>query len=361
MKKMLCTLLGLVLLPLALRADLIEAKGHLDKGIAFERDKKYSEALAEYEWALKSEPGYHRAWRQIGNCRYHLGDKPGALQAYDTYIAAVDDEATRGYADRLRASIPGSPSAPPRPGAAPAAAMPENAMGGALSQNQTATSADKRWRVGLDFGYQSVNFKGFNDFWKSFPSAPGSDIPSIEGGVSFGLKPAYRILPALDLGLDLDWNIVGMKVKITGLTYEDNVTYDFSTVWLGPSVVYHVYTFPNDMVVNVGLGVGYMTMVGAGAKSDRTSSISGKSSSTTTYSGSTVGFRAKVGWDWPLKEWLVGNLDLGYRFANISKVDYKTTTSSGGSSSGTLKDSNNADMPFDYSGLDMRAGLNLRF
>jgi Flp pilus assembly protein TadD len=42
----------------------------------------YAGALAKASAAVQSNQNYWQAWQMVGNCRYALGDKPGAIEAY---------------------------------------------------------------------------------------------------------------------------------------------------------------------------------------------------------------------------------------------------------------------------------------
>ena len=346
--------LVLTFLALPLHADLESAKAAYQRGAQLEQAKQYNAAITEYQSALAAEPRYAYAWKQIGNCRYYLGDKAGALQAYDEYLAVVKTDAkTQAFTDRLRAEAP-----------APAAAA---AVTGAVA---VAT----RWRAGLDFGYHTLSFSQWNEDWKSVPASSGSTYPTIDSGLSLGATFGYRVIPKLDLGLDIDYYIVGTSLKATasggGISYESSTTYNFDAIWIGPSVGYDLLQLSNGLTVNGGLALGWFSLMGAG--SDGTSTytfygISSSSSSKSTYSGSSLGTKAKLGLSWKASALFTATLDVGYRIASIPKISYSSSNTSGSTtvtSTGTLSRfgaTSSGDLALDYSGLDLRLGAELRF
>lgn len=88
--------------PSAARADLAAAKAAYLKGSALEQARSYRAAFAEYSNALKADPTYIYAWKQIGNCYYYMGYKEQAVQAYRRYLAAVPGDASlKAFVGRL--------------------------------------------------------------------------------------------------------------------------------------------------------------------------------------------------------------------------------------------------------------------
>src|SRR5947209_1237977 len=88
------------------RADFERAQAAYLRGMQKEKKLDYQAAEAEYRSSLAADPRYYWAYKRIAACRYSLGDKAGALQDYDRYVAAnpIDLEA-RQYAASLRASL----------------------------------------------------------------------------------------------------------------------------------------------------------------------------------------------------------------------------------------------------------------
>jgi tetratricopeptide (TPR) repeat protein len=78
-----------------------QAKQHFAQGKASQDLGKYDEAIAEYEAAYKLAP-LPKLLFNIGQCQRLKGDKPKALQAYESYVAAAPDD---DFADDARDQI----------------------------------------------------------------------------------------------------------------------------------------------------------------------------------------------------------------------------------------------------------------
>jgi tetratricopeptide (TPR) repeat protein len=100
-------LLSLIIVPYtALRADLKGAQDAYTRGLKLEKEKKYEEALKEYEISLSEYPGYVYANFRMGSCYYYLGDKEQALENYNIYLAKRgDDVAAKKFAQRLKTEL----------------------------------------------------------------------------------------------------------------------------------------------------------------------------------------------------------------------------------------------------------------
>lgn len=360
----LALLLGL-LLGAGLQADVKEAQAAYGRGLALERAKDYQAAITEYEASLAAEPRYAYAKRQIGTCRYYLGDKVGALKAYDNYLAVVSTDAqTRAFADKLRDQLK---AAGVTVGGGEAGSS--EAAGG--SGSAAAAEAVKPWRLGADIGLAMLSFKAWNDDWKSVPATSGSTYPTIDSAITIGMLAGYRVLPKLELGLNLDYILAGVGLKATissgAISVETNNAYRFYALWTGPYADYDLWSNANGFSLNGGLGLGYLTLLGAGLESKSTVTVLGaktESSSSTTYSGSTFGFLGKLGLIWEPSPRFKAYFDAGYRLASIAKVSYSTKPSTGASVSGTLGrfgPGQSGDMPLDYSGLDLKLGVAIQF
>jgi hypothetical protein len=339
-----------------LKADMAGAQAAYKRGMDKDKLKDYQGAMSEYQAALAAEPRYAYAWRQIGNDRYYLGDKAGALEAYDKYLAVVkNDPRTQAFADRLRSQLGATAAVAPAAAASPS----EEEM--------------RQWRVGATLGYETVGFSAYNEDWKSIPMAAGSDVPKVSSGLSLGGVVGYRLMPKLELGLDLDYSLVSVTYRASytygpGATSQTDTTENFNTLWVGPRVSYDLLIQPK---VRLGalLGVGYMTMMGAGEDSKTSYSwLSQQGKYSASYSGSTVGFKLGATGLWKISQLFYVNMDLAYRLATIGKVARSWSSSPPGGTTTNGSDtyqrfglSSSGDMPFDYSGLDFKMGANLCF
>ena len=70
-----------------------EASRHFARGIKLFEDDDWRTALIEFERAYAIEPNY-RVLYDIGQCRYQLHDYPGALAAFQRYLAEGADHVT---------------------------------------------------------------------------------------------------------------------------------------------------------------------------------------------------------------------------------------------------------------------------
>jgi tetratricopeptide (TPR) repeat protein len=63
------------------------AEGIVDRGLALDRQRRFDEALAEYDRALALRPDYGRAYYDIAVVKGEKGDEAGAIEAYKKAIA----------------------------------------------------------------------------------------------------------------------------------------------------------------------------------------------------------------------------------------------------------------------------------
>jgi len=66
--------------------SLENAKKYFDEGVAYERDKKYNEAISSYTKAIESNRNYENAYANRGYSRRLIGNYEGALADYDKVI-----------------------------------------------------------------------------------------------------------------------------------------------------------------------------------------------------------------------------------------------------------------------------------
>jgi tetratricopeptide (TPR) repeat protein len=85
----------LVLLGPAARADdVAEARGHFKRGVELYKEKRWRDAMAEFEAAYRAKP--HGALHfNVAQCKERLEDWPGALRSYQDYLREVPDASDR--------------------------------------------------------------------------------------------------------------------------------------------------------------------------------------------------------------------------------------------------------------------------
>jgi tetratricopeptide (TPR) repeat protein len=84
--------------------DLAEAKARFKRGVDLYKDRRWKEAMEEFEAAYRAKP--HGALHfNVAQCRERLDDWPGAIRSYHDYLrelpAAPDKDAVRGAMRRL--------------------------------------------------------------------------------------------------------------------------------------------------------------------------------------------------------------------------------------------------------------------
>jgi hypothetical protein len=249
-----------------------------------------------------------------------------------------NDPNTQAFADRLRTQVPGG-EAPAAAGAAAATAV----KGGG-----------KKWRIAPTLGYHLLSFKDWNDIAKpaNTPASPGTTYATVSSGFSLGAGFGYALSQALELGLDLDYYLVGAQAKSGTGAAASTTDYNFNLLWAGPQAS---YTFARvaggKLGFDAGLGLGFGILMGSFNVKNPGASINGS------ISGSGLGFKAKLGADWDFSPGFGLGLDLGYRILSVPKVEVALN----GGNSFTFKKAGNTDLPLDYSGLDMKLGFNIRF
>lgn len=340
----------------ALHADVKQAQALYAQAKALQNQKQYQAAIPLYIKSLHAEPRYAYSYKEIGTCKYMLGDKAGALEAYKRYLAAVPkDAAVQGMVTRINSEL----------GAAPATGLAEPTGDEAPTARSRKTgdgeSAELLWHSGfalsLGFGYNTYAMTDWNEYFKT-PSTTSSG-GTITSGFQVGLNVGYAMSAAMKLGLDVDYLMASSAETYSG---GGSTTYNFPALWLGPKFEYGIVM--GSVKIPIQLGVGWMTLSGAGGKS-----TFGSFSSSFNYTGSGFGVKLGSGLDWAIGKTFSMSLNLGYRvMAGITPVVGISSSSSGGSggsftltkaSSGGLGTPGNLVM--DYSGLHAGLGLNFVF
>ncbi|MEK7475134.1 MAG: PorV/PorQ family protein [Candidatus Coatesbacteria bacterium] len=73
-------------------------------GAALYGEQKYAEAAGQAQSALDADPNYWEAWQLLGNCRFSLNDRAGALAAYGKSLALhPDNPSLKAFVDQLGA------------------------------------------------------------------------------------------------------------------------------------------------------------------------------------------------------------------------------------------------------------------
>jgi len=88
--------------------DVAEAKARFRRGVALFEDRRWREAMAEFETAYRLKP-HGTIHFNVAQCRERLDDGPGALRSYEDYLREVpgarDGAAVRAAMRRIEARL----------------------------------------------------------------------------------------------------------------------------------------------------------------------------------------------------------------------------------------------------------------
>lgn len=255
-------------------ATLEGAKAAYLRGTALERAKDYKGAIAQYHQALAEDARYAYANKQMGNCYYYLGDKVQALANYDIWLnVKKDDEATRAFAERLRAEIaPPAPRPSPEPSLAEDESEPEpepeeRPRRRRRVRNRVAPPPSTGPLGGSSFfmGYSMAYlFGNSNDFKKVYANSNVDGLTFSDMGLNFQLRLGYLFSPgigveagALMLSRIVQANYV-YKYSSSSYYYSD---YDMYSILETTYYVEPFYRLPLGRVVGLigGVQLGYAT------------------------------------------------------------------------------------------------------
>jgi hypothetical protein len=104
-----------------LAADDDSAESYYQRGLKLERVRSYDAAASFYDAAVKKDPQFAAAFKELGNCHYYLGDKMQAYRDYQAYLLLrPDDQVIAALAAKI---VPPTPTPEPTtvyiPGPAP--------------------------------------------------------------------------------------------------------------------------------------------------------------------------------------------------------------------------------------------------
>jgi hypothetical protein len=357
------------------RAYTPQALAQFNAGRQFQAAKQWSQAAAAYNAALKADPTLTAAYKSLGTVYYQAGDRKGALYFYDRYLTYYPtDTATKAFADRLRASVagPAAPQAQSQTATGTQAAGAAPVQAGAAAET-TPPPFKQRWAVSVNGAYNTYSFTDWNSTYGPGSAAAALALAqgyavtgsTINNGYSFGGSIDYYCLRNLMLALDVDYFLAGSSLSQSGVIDGANETatlkFNFPVIWAGPSAY---VVFPGLIPhcnLRFGGGAGYLFLIGASGTYDVTATeggASGSDNATSTMSGSALGAKLDAGLDWFFNAGYSLGIDVGYRMASIPKVtESPAYISSDYGGNGTLLQANGSDLPFDYSGLYIKASI----
>jgi tetratricopeptide (TPR) repeat protein len=75
-------------------------------GLTLYQQGHYAQAVAHFQSAAQADPSFWQAYQVLGQCKYQLGDKAGALSAFDQSLQIHPDNPTlRDFADKIRKAV----------------------------------------------------------------------------------------------------------------------------------------------------------------------------------------------------------------------------------------------------------------
>jgi hypothetical protein len=358
-------LFALIFASTSLHADVDQAKTYYMAGMKLQLQKQYQSAIDQYEKSLQAEPRYVYSYKQIGTCKYYLGDQPGALAAYIKYETSIpSDAATQTFINRLEAT-----------GVKPAADT-ENPLPAQLPSHTDLGMFPGGINLALELGYNTYAMSDYNsDIAQNtavIQNAGGTvSGGTINGGFEVGLNAAYAFNPALKLGLDLDYLLASSQITGNlGTVFSETQSYSFPLLWIGPEFDYAFYN-SGPLRIRGQLGVGYTMLVGAGSTLSATDNANPTfdTSGTQTFAGNGYGFKVGPGLDWAFNPNFLIALDLEYREAMINTITYNasitqnghTTTQSGTATDNIIGSQGHSNASLDYSGLHAQLAADYHF
>jgi tetratricopeptide (TPR) repeat protein len=68
--------------------------------------KRYAEALPEYQWLLRAKPDAVVAYYFIGSAHDYLGEYQEALAAYELFLAGADSQTNQLEIEKVKLRLP---------------------------------------------------------------------------------------------------------------------------------------------------------------------------------------------------------------------------------------------------------------
>jgi hypothetical protein len=174
--------------PAPAHADRATALTDFNQGKQYQAARQWRQAIQCYTAALKTDPSFYYSYKALGTVYYQAGDHRGALSYYDLYLkSAPADDATRAFAEKIRAELAGLRPAPaaarPAPASQPgqgggedlAAGFDVRAFGGAVLDSGSDLASD--FGGGVQVGSCIADLGGLGvDYGWPFGAVLGADL-----------------------------------------------------------------------------------------------------------------------------------------------------------------------------------------
>jgi tetratricopeptide (TPR) repeat protein len=73
------------------------------EGLTLYGERRYAEAAAKAEAVVAADPNYWEGWQLLGNCRFSMNDRAGALAAYGKSLELnPDNPSLKAFVDQLK-------------------------------------------------------------------------------------------------------------------------------------------------------------------------------------------------------------------------------------------------------------------
>ncbi len=182
--------LGVLLYLLTTHAFAVDERKDYRTGLDLYRQGQYAQAETLFQSAALADPSFWQAYQALGQCEYQLGNRPGALAAFEKSLKIhPDNPSLQNFTDKIRQTM--APAEPIREGARPVSSIgmsakpivnPGSLMKPAFAQVY-GTFGNSAF-TDLTAGYRYIN---------NLTQGPGSNNQTYLPYVGMGIETGYRL------------------------------------------------------------------------------------------------------------------------------------------------------------------------
>jgi hypothetical protein len=222
---------------------------------------------------------------------------------------------------------------------------------------ESGTTKDRKWRLGIEGGYSTLNMKEVNDNYDAVVGPLGS-VTKIENGYDVAGELMYDWGKRFSVGPRVEYLMAnqGKVSTLLGTAKEDLslmpvlIGGRYALKEMGQQTDVKNVSFKDRWDLNIGAFAGWAWAWGK-------TSFAGTDFN---YSGNSFAGDALLGWNYRLsRDWTLG-VDLGYRYAPIDEMKY-TENKDGVRKDQTVTDRNDKKLKYDFSGLIANIGVGFKF
>lgn len=240
------------------------------------------------------------------------------------------------------------------------------ASGAAVSGGKTGgagetsgTTKDRKWRLGIEGGYSTVNMSEVNDLYDAVVGPLGS-VTKIENGYDLAGELMYDWGKRFAFGPRVEYLMTNQgKVETLPLTVKEDLSLmpvliggRYALKEMGEQTDVKDVSFNDRWDLNIGAFVGWAWAWGK-------RSVGGTDLK---YSGNNLAGDALLGWNYRLsRDWTLG-IDIGYRYAPIEEMKYTEDNALAGvREDDTVTGQNDEKLKYDFSGMIANIGVGFKF